>query len=105
MVIVPPTVYGGSELAALLERERVTHCFVTPAALTSVDPDGLTTVGCVVTGGEACPPELVATLGAGQKDVQTPTVLPRQLSCRASVRHWLRTTRSLSAHLLADSAR
>ena len=67
MVIVPPTVYGGSELAALLERERVTHCFVTPAALTSVDPDGLTTVGCVVTGGEACPPELVARWAPGRK--------------------------------------
>ncbi|MGW8535176.1 amino acid adenylation domain-containing protein [Rhodococcus qingshengii] len=67
MVIVRPTVYGGSELAALLERERVTHCFVTPAALTSVDPDGLTTVGCVVTGGEACPPELVARWAPGRK--------------------------------------
>ncbi|WP_338150687.1 amino acid adenylation domain-containing protein [Rhodococcus qingshengii] len=67
MVIVPPTAYGGSELAALLERERVTHCFVTPAALTSVDPDGLTTVGCVVTGGEACPPELVARWAPGRK--------------------------------------
>ncbi|RQO39893.1 non-ribosomal peptide synthetase, partial [Rhodococcus sp. KBW08] len=67
MVIVPPTVYGGSELAALLERERVTHCFVTPAALASVDPDGLTTVGCVVTGGEACPPELVARWAPGRQ--------------------------------------
>ncbi|NRH35811.1 amino acid adenylation domain-containing protein, partial [Rhodococcus sp. MS13] len=67
MVIVPPTVYGGSELAALLERERVTHCFVTPAALASVAPDGLTTVGCVVTGGEACPPELVARWAPGRK--------------------------------------
>ncbi|MFE5647485.1 amino acid adenylation domain-containing protein, partial [Rhodococcus sp. NPDC056516] len=67
MVVVPPTVYGGSDLAELLERERVTHCFVTPAALASVDPDGLTTVGCVVTGGEACPSELVTRWASGRR--------------------------------------
>ncbi|SDE68441.1 non-ribosomal peptide synthase domain TIGR01720/amino acid adenylation domain-containing protein, partial [Rhodococcus tukisamuensis] len=60
LVIVPQSVYGGDELARLLESERITHCFVTPAALGSVDPGGLPDLDCVVTGGEACPPELVA---------------------------------------------
>ncbi len=30
MVIVPPTIYGGDELADLLRREGVTHAFITP---------------------------------------------------------------------------
>ncbi len=59
MVVVSPTVYGGAELAAVLRRERVTHAFVTPAALASVEPDGLDELRVVATGGEACPPQLV----------------------------------------------
>ncbi|WP_228801876.1 AMP-binding protein, partial [Nocardia puris] len=30
LVVVPPTVYGGAELAELLRRERVTHVGMTP---------------------------------------------------------------------------
>ncbi|MEV6277042.1 amino acid adenylation domain-containing protein [Nocardia sp. NPDC051832] len=59
MVVAAPSVYGGEDLAALLRRERVTHAFITPAALASVDPAGLDQLRVVVAGGEACPPELV----------------------------------------------
>nr|WP_280384294.1 non-ribosomal peptide synthetase [Nocardia wallacei] len=59
MVVAAPTVYGGPELAALLRRERVTHAFITPSALASVDPEGLDKLRVVVAGGEACPPDLV----------------------------------------------
>ncbi|CAM2828153.1 non-ribosomal peptide synthetase [Prescottella defluvii] len=59
MVIAPPTVYGGADLAELIASHRVTHGFVTPAALASVDPSGLDTFLDVVVGGEACPPDLV----------------------------------------------
>ncbi|MEV0031788.1 amino acid adenylation domain-containing protein [Nocardia sp. NPDC050793] len=59
MVVAAPTVFGGEDLAALLRRERVTHGFITPAALASVDPAGLDELRVVVAGGEACPPELV----------------------------------------------
>ncbi|WUI70060.1 amino acid adenylation domain-containing protein [Nocardia sp. NBC_00403] len=59
MVVVSPTVYGGDELAELLRRERVTHGFITPAALASLPPEGLDELRVVVAGGEACPPELV----------------------------------------------
>ncbi|MFX0576618.1 amino acid adenylation domain-containing protein [Nocardia nepalensis] len=59
MVVVSPSVYGGEELAALLRRERVTHAFITPAALASVDPTGLDKLRVVIAGGEACPPDLV----------------------------------------------
>ncbi|QCQ92199.1 non-ribosomal peptide synthetase [Rhodococcus sp. SGAir0479] len=60
MVIAPPTVYGGEDLAELIVTHEVTHGFVTPAALASVDPAGLDTFSDVVVGGEACPPDLVA---------------------------------------------
>ncbi|NUS91164.1 MAG: amino acid adenylation domain-containing protein, partial [Nocardia sp.] len=59
MVVVATTVYGGDELAGLLRSEGVTHAFVTPAALASVDPSGLDELRVVITGGEACPPDLV----------------------------------------------
>nr|WP_280471379.1 non-ribosomal peptide synthase/polyketide synthase [Nocardia cyriacigeorgica] len=59
MVVAAPTVYGGDELATLLRREGVTHAFITPAALASVDPSGLDELRVVVAGGEACPPDLV----------------------------------------------
>nr|WP_157762222.1 non-ribosomal peptide synthetase [Nocardia yamanashiensis] len=59
LVVASPDVLGGDELAALLRRERVTHAFITPAALASVDPAGLDELRVVVAGGEACPPDLV----------------------------------------------
>nr|WP_109525351.1 non-ribosomal peptide synthetase [Nocardia aurea] len=58
MVVVAPTVYGGAELAALLRRERVSHAFITPAALASIDPTGLDDLRVVGVGGEACSPDL-----------------------------------------------
>ncbi|MFC8043221.1 amino acid adenylation domain-containing protein [Nocardia sp. NPDC057353] len=65
MVVADPAVYGGDELARLLRRERVTHAFVTPAALASVQPAGLDELRVVIAGGEACPPELVRRWATG----------------------------------------
>ncbi|WP_238815711.1 non-ribosomal peptide synthetase [Nocardia brasiliensis] len=59
MVVVAPSVYGGDDLAELLRRERVTHAFITPAALASIDPAGLDELGVVAIGGEAWPPDLL----------------------------------------------
>ncbi|UGT59907.1 non-ribosomal peptide synthetase [Nocardia asteroides] len=59
MVVADPAIVGGDELAGLLRRERVTHAFITPAVLASLDPAGLDELRVVVAGGEACPPELV----------------------------------------------
>ncbi|MFC3965951.1 non-ribosomal peptide synthetase, partial [Nocardia jiangsuensis] len=60
LVVVPPGVYGGDELSELIRAQRVTHAFITPAALATFDPSGLDTLRVLVAGGEACPPELVA---------------------------------------------
>ncbi|WP_084495105.1 amino acid adenylation domain-containing protein [Nocardia shimofusensis] len=59
LVIAPTGTYGGGELADLLRTRRVTHAFVTPAALASVDPDGLDDLRLVMSGGEQVPEDLV----------------------------------------------
>ncbi|WP_226949864.1 non-ribosomal peptide synthetase [Rhodococcus rhodochrous] len=67
MVIAPTSVYGGEEFAELVVRQGVTHAFVTPAALASVDPTGLDVLDCIVVGGEACPPDLVTRWAPGRR--------------------------------------
>ncbi len=59
LVVSPPTVFGGVELADLIRREHVTHMLITPAALESVDPAGLDGLRVVVVAGDAFGPGLV----------------------------------------------
>ncbi|MDJ0396117.1 amino acid adenylation domain-containing protein [Rhodococcus sp. G-MC3] len=66
LVIAPPTVYAGTELAQLLARERITHAFITTAALASTDPTGLDLFETVVFGGEACQSDLVSRWAPGR---------------------------------------
>ncbi|WP_083874386.1 non-ribosomal peptide synthetase [Nocardia paucivorans] len=69
MVIVPPDVYGGDELAELMTRERVTHTFITPAALATIDRDRwpLPDLRGLMVGGEAYGPDLVARWAPGRR--------------------------------------
>ncbi|MEV0299066.1 amino acid adenylation domain-containing protein [Nocardia sp. NPDC050710] len=67
LVIAPPTVYGGNELARILSSERVTHVAMTPTALATVDPTGLENLETVVVGGEAPPPDLVSRWAPGRR--------------------------------------
>ncbi|MBY6366097.1 non-ribosomal peptide synthetase [Rhodococcoides corynebacterioides] len=67
LVIAPTTIVGGRELAEFLGRERVTHAFVTPAALTTADPAAATDLTHLVVGGDACSPDLVARWAPGRK--------------------------------------
>ncbi|MFI6869120.1 amino acid adenylation domain-containing protein [Nocardia sp. NPDC050406] len=64
LVVAPPTVFAGPDLADLLTRERVTHIALTPSALGTVDPSGLDDLRTIITGGEPCPPELVTAWAA-----------------------------------------
>ncbi|MEU8901536.1 amino acid adenylation domain-containing protein, partial [Nocardia sp. NPDC048505] len=66
LVISPPTVFGGPDLAELLRAERVTHLLITPAALESVDPAGLDTLRTVVVAGDAFGPDLVRRWASGR---------------------------------------
>ncbi|WP_280185550.1 amino acid adenylation domain-containing protein [Nocardia gipuzkoensis] len=67
MVIAPRGMYGGAELATLLREERVTHAFVTPAALATVPNEGLDELETVIVGGDACSEELVETWTTGHR--------------------------------------
>ncbi|WP_084484158.1 amino acid adenylation domain-containing protein [Nocardia anaemiae] len=59
LVVAPTGMYGGGELAEFLRVQRVTHAFLTPAALASVDPAGLDDLRLVLSGGEEVPADLV----------------------------------------------
>ncbi|MFZ2530050.1 MAG: amino acid adenylation domain-containing protein [Rhodococcus sp. (in: high G+C Gram-positive bacteria)] len=65
LVLVPTEVYGGTELAEHLA--SVTHLFLTPAALATVDPADLDRVRVLVVGGEACEPALVRRWAPGRE--------------------------------------
>ncbi|USI89216.1 amino acid adenylation domain-containing protein [Rhodococcus pyridinivorans] len=67
MVVTPRSVFGGGEFAEFVLQHGVTHAFVTPAALSSVDPSGLGVLNTVIVGGEACPPELVTRWAPGRR--------------------------------------
>ncbi|WP_327118182.1 amino acid adenylation domain-containing protein [Nocardia sp. NBC_01730] len=67
MVIAPAGMYGGTELATLLREERVTHAFVTPAALATVPNAGLDELQSVIVGGDACSEKLVETWTDGHR--------------------------------------
>ncbi|MEV0336232.1 amino acid adenylation domain-containing protein [Nocardia sp. NPDC050717] len=60
LVVAPADLYGGAELAAFLRSERITHAFITPAALATVPAGEFPELGTVIVGGEACSDELVA---------------------------------------------
>ncbi|MGW4018518.1 amino acid adenylation domain-containing protein, partial [Rhodococcus ruber] len=66
MVIAPPTVFAGPELADLVRREQVTHAFITPTVLASMDPAGLDCLRSLVVGGEAVPAEVVQRWAVGR---------------------------------------
>ncbi|MGW4633609.1 amino acid adenylation domain-containing protein [Nocardia sp. NPDC004415] len=67
MVIAPTDIFGGAQLAAFLRDERITHAFVTPAALATVPHEGLDELDVVIVGGEACSEELVEAWSAGHR--------------------------------------
>ncbi|MEV0299040.1 amino acid adenylation domain-containing protein [Nocardia sp. NPDC050710] len=59
LVVAQTGIRGGNELAEFLRVERITHAFVTPAALASVDPEGLDDLRVVMSGGDEVPADLV----------------------------------------------
>ncbi|WP_446224336.1 amino acid adenylation domain-containing protein [Nocardia sp. IBHARD005] len=68
LVIAPPGVFGGFELADLLRREQVSHMLITPGALESVDPADLDDLQVVVVAGDKFGPELVGRWAVGERE-------------------------------------
>ncbi|WP_157107454.1 non-ribosomal peptide synthetase, partial [Nocardia grenadensis] len=64
LVIAGQMMFGGAELADLIETTGVTHAFLTPSVLASLDLDAMSDVRVVITGGEAVQPELAARWAA-----------------------------------------
>ncbi|MGW5073598.1 non-ribosomal peptide synthase/polyketide synthase [Rhodococcus sp. NPDC004095] len=67
LVIAPPEVIAGEELAAFVADRSVTHVLSAPAALGTVDPARWPNVELVAVGGEACPPDLVEKFAPGRR--------------------------------------
>ncbi|WP_203874212.1 non-ribosomal peptide synthetase, partial [Planobispora takensis] len=67
LVPAPPGVYGGEPLGRFLAEARITHAFITPAALATVPRAPLPELRTLLTGGEACRPELVRRWGADHR--------------------------------------
>ncbi|MBJ8343263.1 non-ribosomal peptide synthetase [Antrihabitans sp. YC2-6] len=65
LVIVPPTVLGGDDLAQLIATEEVSHMIITPAALATVNPADLECVRFLAVAGEAVGQEVVARWSGG----------------------------------------
>lgn len=59
LIVSPPAVFGGADLAELISREGVTHAVITPAVLATIAPRALDSLEVVLSAGEALPPELV----------------------------------------------
>ncbi|WP_433240269.1 non-ribosomal peptide synthetase [Streptosporangium sp. CA-135522] len=66
LVIPPSGVYGGAELAEVLESERITHALIPPAALASVPGTALPHLRTLVVGGDACGADLVDRWAPGR---------------------------------------
>ncbi|MCL2532715.1 MAG: amino acid adenylation domain-containing protein, partial [Nocardiaceae bacterium] len=67
LVVVPPTILGGTELHSLLAEQRVTHAVITPAVLGSINPHGLDDLRVVSVGGDASTTELVGRWAPGRQ--------------------------------------
>ncbi|WP_225724891.1 MULTISPECIES: non-ribosomal peptide synthetase [unclassified Nocardia] len=59
LVVEPPRIVAGRELAGLIRDYAITHFLTTPAVLATLAPDEVPGLALVVVGGEACPAELV----------------------------------------------
>ncbi|MBO0853826.1 MAG: amino acid adenylation domain-containing protein, partial [Nocardia sp.] len=66
LVIVPPEIVGGPDLAELLRTEQVTHTIITPAVLGTVDPAGQEQLRVVSVGGDVTTAELLARWQPGR---------------------------------------
>ncbi|MGK2869483.1 MAG: amino acid adenylation domain-containing protein, partial [Mycobacterium sp.] len=67
LVIAPKDVYAGEALTALMQRQRVSAALLTPTVAASLDRSRLDELTTLVTGGEACPDELVHAWAPGRQ--------------------------------------
>ena len=67
MVVAAPDSYAGEALTVLLQEQRVDAGLLTPTVLATLDRARLDgRLATLITGGEACPAELVAAWAPGR---------------------------------------
>ncbi|WP_156095165.1 non-ribosomal peptide synthetase, partial [Nocardia lijiangensis] len=71
MVVAPASVYGGAELTAFIRDHRVTHAFITPAVLQTLDPAQLPELSRLTVGGESYGPDVVRRWSVGREMYNT----------------------------------
>ncbi len=59
LVVAPTGAHIGAELAEVIRTQRVTHVFMTPSGVSTIDPADVPTLAHVAVGGEAFSPEMV----------------------------------------------
>ncbi|WP_415977044.1 amino acid adenylation domain-containing protein [Rhodococcus sp. 077-4] len=71
LTVVPADILGAAELEAVIDVHRVTHCFLTPSVLATLDLAGpaLTSMTTIGIGGENFGPELLTLAAAGRRVV------------------------------------
>ncbi len=67
LVVAPPEAYAGEALTAVLHDQQVSAALLTPTVLSTLDRARLAGVDTLITGGEACPAELVAAWAPGRR--------------------------------------
>ncbi|MGM7643954.1 amino acid adenylation domain-containing protein [Nocardia sp. JW2] len=60
LVVAPADSVGGTDLAELIRTEGVTHAFLTPTVLATLEPEGLPDLRVLIVGGEHLPGDLAA---------------------------------------------
>ncbi|MFE5709184.1 AMP-binding protein, partial [Rhodococcus koreensis] len=67
LIVSPPGVFAGEELASLVTDRNVTHAFLTPGVLSTLSPHRLGSLKVLVAGGEAVPAEVVDRWAPGRR--------------------------------------
>ncbi|MUM31547.1 non-ribosomal peptide synthetase, partial [Mycolicibacterium sp. CBMA 361] len=67
LVVAPRDVYAGEALTDLMQRQQVTATLLTPTVVASLDRTRLDALATLITGGEACPDELVHAWAPGRR--------------------------------------
>ncbi|WP_405738349.1 amino acid adenylation domain-containing protein [Streptomyces sp. NBC_01525] len=82
-LVVADQVPVGGELAAFLAERRITHAHIPPAVLDSVPAAALPDLGTLITGGEACTPQLIDRWATGRRMVNGygPTEMTVEVTC------------------------
>ncbi|MFK4071671.1 non-ribosomal peptide synthase/polyketide synthase [Streptomyces sp. NPDC029674] len=66
LVVPRPEQVVGDAVVRLIADEGVTHAMLPPAFVATLDPESVPTLRGLITGGEACPPEVTARWSSGR---------------------------------------